>query len=65
MDSPRCAHCLDVVGVYEPARLVLLDGTERHGSPLTLGDELGTSGSVIVHERCYEAFEESRTDAGA
>jgi hypothetical protein len=65
MDSPRCAHCRDVVGVYEPVRVVLSDGTERHGSPLTLGDQLGISGSVIVHEHCYEAFEGGRTDAGA
>jgi len=50
--------------VYEPARLVLSDGTNWRGSPLTLGDELAVPGSTVVHERCYEAFDpEGRADA--
>lgn len=58
-DRPRCVHCGDIVGVYEPARLLLADGTERHGSALTLGAELGTPCGVLVHERCYEPFDAS------
>jgi hypothetical protein len=65
MDSPRCAHCGEIIGVYEPARLALPDGTERHGSPLTLGDQLSTPDSVVVHERCYEAFEQGRNERRA
>lgn len=55
-DRPRCAHCGEIVGVYERARLLLPDGTERYGSARTLRDELETPGGIIVHERCYDAF---------
>jgi hypothetical protein len=48
----RCAHCGEVIGVYEPTRVVLGDGTELNGSRLTLRSELETPGSVAVHERC-------------
>ena len=57
VDRPRCAYYGDIVGVYEPARLLLSEGTELGGSPLTLGDELHTPGAIVVHERCYEDFE--------
>ncbi len=64
-DRPRCVHCGEIVGVYEPARLLLSDGTERHGSALTLRDQLKTPGGIIVHERCYEAFAHQRGDGRA
>ena len=43
--------------MYEPMRLLLPDGRDRHGSPLSLGDQLDVPGSTVVHERCYEAFD--------
>ena len=48
------------VGVYEPARLLLSDGTEHDGSVLTLGQQLRTAGAIVVHERCYAAFTQQR-----
>jgi hypothetical protein len=59
----RCAHCGEIVGVYEPMRLPLPDGTDRHGSRLTLEDQLAT-GSTVLHERCYDVFELGRAEAG-
>jgi hypothetical protein len=59
-DRPRCLYCGDIVGVYEPARLLLSDGTEHHGSALTLAEELGMPGGILVHERCYAAFTRQR-----
>jgi hypothetical protein len=53
MEVLRCAHCRDVIGVYEPAWVILDDGRELRGSWLTLGAELETPGSTAVHEGCY------------
>jgi hypothetical protein len=61
-DRPRCVHCGEIVGVYEPARLLLTDRTEQQGSRLTLGDQLDTPGGILVHERCYAAFRQERGD---
>lgn len=54
MDRLCCARCGDVIGVYEPARVILDDGSELPGSLLTLRSELAAPGSIAVHERCYE-----------
>ena len=64
MDRLRCEYCGEIVGVYEPMRLLLPDGRDRRGSPLMLGDQLDVPGSTVVHERCYEAFDtEGRAEA--
>lgn len=52
MDDLRCESCQDVIGVYEPMRVILRDGSERTGSRLTLRDELCQPGSVALHEPC-------------
>jgi hypothetical protein len=52
MERLWCPCCGEVIGVYEPARVILGDGTELKGSPLTLRSECQTPGSVVVHERC-------------
>lgn len=59
MSRLLCAHCGDIVGVYEPSRLLLSDGTEHCGSPLTLGELPQTPGAIIVHEHCYETLQPS------
>jgi len=53
MERLRCAHCGDVIGVYEPLRVILSDGAELNGSRLTLGTELESEGRLAFHERCY------------
>jgi hypothetical protein len=52
MDDVRSESFQDVIGVCEPMRVVLRDGSERTGSRLTLRDELRQSGSVALHEDC-------------
>jgi hypothetical protein len=54
MDRLCCPYCGEVIGVYEPARVILDDGSELPGSLLTLRSELHTPGSVVVHERCHD-----------
>ena len=64
VDRLRCVHCGAIVGVYEPMRPLLRDGRDRRGSPLMLGDQLDVPGSMVVHERCHEAFDtEGRAEA--
>jgi len=55
-DRPRCVHCGEIIGAYEPARLVLADGITFRASPSTLGAEPVAPGSVVVHDACYETF---------
>jgi hypothetical protein len=57
VERQRCAHCGEVIGVYEPIRVLCADGTSVRGSLLTLGDREREPGSALVHERCWEAFE--------
>ncbi len=52
MDDLRCEICQEVIGVYEPMRVILCDGSERTGSRLTLRDELRQPGSVALHKDC-------------
>jgi hypothetical protein len=65
MDSLRCVHCRDVIGVYEPIRVLLTDGTLREGSRLTLGEDLGAPGTLALHESCHPAFERGSSSGGA
>lgn len=52
MDHPsRCAYCGGIIGVYEPVRVIVADGTELKGSSLMLGDSSGRSGA----SRCTRA----------
>ncbi|MGD1057989.1 MAG: hypothetical protein ABR992_11325 [Solirubrobacteraceae bacterium] len=52
MDRPLCDHCQRVIGVYEPAVVILPDGGERSGSYLTLGSALADPQSRALHARC-------------
>jgi hypothetical protein len=51
-----CAHCGDVIGSYEPIRVVLADGSDRHVGMLTLSAVLALSGSLALHEGCHPAL---------
>ena len=47
----------------EPTRVMLRDGTELHGSLLTLDEQLRAPGSVALHARCYDIYEASPSRA--
>ena len=47
---PRCAACGEVVGVYEPAVMVLEGGGLAHGSLLALHDR---DARDLYHEPCF------------
>lgn len=53
MDRLRCDRCGEIIGVYEPARLVLPDGRCICGSALTLRGQARAAGTVVLHEACY------------
>lgn len=52
----------EIIGVYEPARAALSDGTDLPGSWLTLRSELQAPGAVAMHESCHQGL---RDDAPA
>ena len=52
MGRLRCERCQEIIGVYEPIRVILRDGSEHTGSRLTLDAELRQLGSVAFHEPC-------------
>ena len=56
MERSICAYCGEIIGVYEPIRVLLPDASERHGSLLELEAELQAPGVIVVHEGCYETF---------
>ncbi|MGO9823254.1 MAG: hypothetical protein ACLPTJ_21705 [Solirubrobacteraceae bacterium] len=56
MEVLRCTHCGERIGVFEPAWVILEDGTELRGSCLTLSSELELPGSIAVHEHCHGEF---------
>ena len=60
MDRSLCAYCGEIVGVYEPIRVVLPDADDLHGSLLKLEAELQAPGVIVVHEGCYEKFMHAR-----
>lgn len=53
MDRLRRASCGEVIGVYEPMVVLLGDGSEREGSPLSLKAELSDPRSVAIHKECH------------
>jgi hypothetical protein len=65
LDRLGCAHSGEIVGVYEPMRLLLADGRDRRGSPLTPGDQLEAPGSTAVHEARYDSFAQQRAGGRA
>ena len=65
MDRLRCIYCGEIVGVYEPIRLLLADGSDRRGSTLSLGDQLAAPCRAVVHERCHATYERGRAPGHA
>jgi hypothetical protein len=62
MERVRCARCSEVIGVYEPVRMVLRGGGEFSGSLLTLHSELERPGSIALHATCHPDFPERSGD---
>jgi hypothetical protein len=59
-EFPRCAHCGDVVGVYEPYMVVLKEGPDPDPTP-PAADPLDAHGVLeTYHRACYETFATSR-----
>jgi hypothetical protein len=54
-ERPRCAACLDVVGVYEPL-VHLLGGIARHSSRAA-ERAITIAGGKLYHLDCYESLE--------
>jgi hypothetical protein len=65
MERLCCAYCGEIMGVYEPIRVLLPDASERHGSLLKLEVELQVPGVFAVHEGCYEMFMQARERGSA
>jgi hypothetical protein len=49
---PRCQHCNDVIGVYEPM-VVVHNGAPRETSRAAEQDDGGLDGELF-HAACYE-----------
>lgn len=50
--APRCAHCGDVIGVYEPM-MIVEDGPARRTS-LAAEPSLASRADRSFHGHCYE-----------
>ena len=64
MAFSRCPRCDEIVGAYEPIRVLLFDGSCHRGSRLTLRDLLAARGGLALHERCYDGAEAHRAPLG-
>ena len=53
---PRCAHCADRIGAYEPLCLVRPDGSVSASSLLSVRDDpaFGAPGARLFHRACYD-----------
>jgi len=59
-DQPRCSHCGDVIGVYEPYVVTAVQAPSEPSRGQ--GPPAAIEGLHLYHERCYK---ESRAVAGA
>jgi hypothetical protein len=55
---PRCAHCGDVIGVYEPLLEVVGDALERETSRAAEPDLSLAGGAAWYHAGCYRRRED-------
>lgn len=52
---PRCAHCGELIGVYEPMAVIMTDGTINLTSRLAFGDtRLDSERLLVLHKTCHE-----------
>lgn len=51
---PRCAHCGDVIGVYEPLVAIVDDGLVRETSRAAEPHLVLTARDAMYHSVCYE-----------
>lgn len=52
----RCAHCGDVIGVYEP--LVARAGDEVRESSRAAEPDVADHGAVLYHRECFAALKQ-------
>jgi len=50
-----CAHCSARVGIYEPARIQLADGTILAGSVLGIGEARRREVARVWHHACVDS----------
>lgn len=60
-----CAMCCDRIGVYEPLRLELVDGSLHTSSYLNLGDHPGRDPSRLWHLDCLSPDQSRSSGLGA
>ncbi len=48
-----CAHCGDVIGVYEPM-VVVIDGQAQETSQAAISELTEVAGAIYYHRACYE-----------
>ncbi len=60
-DQLRCAHCGDVIGIYEP--LFVTDGSSIRETSRAADPDLSPSRGVHVHGACYAAWRDAASDA--
>lgn len=53
-ESPRCAHCGEVIGVYERAIEVAEHGFARETSRAAEPQLASTAGTAVYHACCYD-----------
>jgi hypothetical protein len=54
--APRCPHCGEVIGVYEPL-VVVIDGVPRETSRAAEPEVSATAGRAIYHSACHESLD--------
>lgn len=54
-----CAHCGDVIGVYE--RLVAVDGPELRETSLAADPEFARDASACYHHGCFASLQPGHT----
>ena len=52
---PRCRHCQDVIGAYEP--VVLVTGSGQYQTSLTARPELHGTEHACYHSACFEEIQ--------
>jgi peptide subunit release factor RF-3 len=55
-EAVRCAHCGDVIGVYEP--IVVRTGEQVHESSRAAEPDVADHGAELYHRDCFAALKQ-------